>query len=74
MHTYNSATLLYKGVCIIATIAMISFWVYKYVKDDDLCLVDYKSFKDDDSDVDLPTLSLCIFTPFIEENFAKLDF
>ena len=46
MYAYKTATLAYKAVCFIALIAMITYWAYKYVKDEDLCLVDYKSFKE----------------------------
>ena len=73
MYTYKSATLAYRAVCFIALIAMIMYWAYKYIKDEDLCLVDYKSFKDERNEENLPTLSICFNTPFIEENFPKLE-
>ena len=73
MHTYKLATIAYKVLCFIALIAMIMYWAYKYIKDEDLCLVDYKSFKDDRNEENLPTLTICFHTPFIEENFPKLE-
>ena len=73
MNTYKSAILVYRAVLFIALIAMIMYWVYKYIQDEDLCLVDYKSFNDDKNEENLPTLSICFHTPFIEEKFPKLE-
>ena len=72
MYAYKSAIIAYRALLFIALIAMIMYWVYKYIQDEDLCLVDYKSFNDDKNEENLPTLSICFHTPFIEEKFPKL--
>ena len=44
---------------------MTIFWCYKFWKDEDLCVVDYKSFVNS-PDVDHPVLSFCFHEPVIE--------
>ena len=62
----------FKSLCYIATISVIIFWMHKcYYQDDDLCLVDYSSIKEDD--VSLPVLSLCFENPFSEEKLKKIS-
>ena len=62
---------LFKISCFVVVICMISVWVQKYIKDDDLCLVDYKSFSDT-IDIELPEVSICFLNMFNEEKLFQL--
>ena len=58
--------------CFSAAFGMTIFWCYKFWKDEDLCLVDYKSFEKS-PDVDHPVLSLCIRNPVIESKLTNYN-
>jgi hypothetical protein len=45
---------------------MVSVWVKKFIQDEDLCLVEYQSFRNAPN-IKLPEISLCFAEPFIEE-------
>ena len=45
---------------------MISVWVDQFMRDEDLCLVDYRAFKPE-NDVDFPEVSFCFADPIIED-------
>ena len=62
---------IFKVGCFTVVIYMMSLWIEKYMKDEDLCLVDYRSFKNR-SDMELPKLSLCLTQPFIDHNLENL--
>ena len=53
----------YTAFCCLAVASMISYWMYKYYKDEDLCLVDYQPTQDL-QDESLPVLSVCYYDPF----------
>ena len=57
---------LYNYVCFSTAIALILYWIYEYYLDEDLCVVDYKRYLDDQSDV-YPTLSLCLQNSISDE-------
>ena len=61
----NVLRYIFSLACFSAAFGMTIFWCYKFWKDEDLCLVDYKSFESS-IDVDYPMLSLCLVDPFIE--------
>ena len=46
-------------ICWTITIVIVSYWIYTYTLDDDLCLVDYKKYLEIDSD-EFPVLSICL--------------
>ena len=56
---------LYKFVCFSTAVSLIIYWVYAYYLDDDLCVVDYKKYLDDESDT-FPTLSICLENSILE--------
>ena len=62
----------YKVVCTIVLLSMVIYWIFKFVKDEDLCLVDYKMYYQADEEK-LPTFTLCITDPFIDEQIRKVD-
>ena len=62
----------FKILCTLVVILMITFWMYKYYGDKDLCLVDYKIVEDLQEE-SLPVLSVCFNNPFIEKNLRQLN-
>ena len=50
---------------------MIILWVQNFMRDEDLCLVDYKSFSDENG-IEFPQVSYCFVDPFIEYKFKDL--
>ena len=57
---------LFKLVCWIATIILVSYWIYVYTLDEDLCIVDYKKYFEGESD-EFPVLSICLKNQISEE-------
>ena len=46
-------------ICWTVTIIVVSYWIYVYTLNDDLCTVDYKKYLENDSD-EFPVLSICL--------------
>ena len=63
----------FTAFCSLAVILMISYWMYKYYNDEDLCLVDYKSVQEL-QDESLPVLSLCYYHPFVKDKQSNTTF
>ena len=53
---------LFKALCMITVFVMMTYWLYKYTNDDDVCLVDYKPIKQA-KDIQFPEVSLCFQYP-----------
>ena len=66
---------IFQLLCYIGAGSLSCYWLYKFsFEDEDLCLVDYKSFgKSADESVSLPMLSLCLKNPFIESRLKQID-
>ena len=64
---------LFKGFCFVAVISMISVWVCNFLKDEDLCLVDYKTIQTT-NELDFPVVSLCFMgtSSFIQQRLEDL--
>ena len=63
---------LFVFICIVGVTGMIYYWVYKFLIDDrDIGVVDYEDI--DESDMDLPVVSICIDHPFLEKNIEMRD-
>ena len=60
----------FKFGCFLVVVGMISVWLKKYLKDEDLCLVDYVSFKNN-TKIEHPLLSFCFMHPFIDQNLEE---
>ena len=56
--------------CFAAALGMTIYWCFKFWQDEDLCLVDFKTFSNS-KDVQTPVLSFCFWNP-IEESRLKL--
>ena len=59
-------------LCFVCTFCMISFWCYKFSKDEDLCLVGYANFRENDFEA-LPVLSMCIRNPVIDRKLREIN-
>ena len=66
------ATILFRFSCFIIVIFMISVWVRKYLKDDDLCLVDYQPIREAD-ETSRPQISICFYDPFVEKKLKEVS-
>ena len=60
----------FKLGCFTVVVCMISVWFRKYLKNEDLCLVDYIDFNNS-TDIEHPELSLCFVSPFIDQNLEN---
>ena len=67
---YEVFQYVFKLGCLIVVVCMITFWFKKYLKDEDVCLVDYVEINNR-SNIEPPVLSLCFVDPFIDENLEK---
>lgn len=68
---FEASKFLFKISCVVTVLSMISVWFHKFLKDEDLCLVEYKSLKFI-NDIELPDVSLCIQEPLLEQNLNEL--
>jgi len=64
--------LLFHILCWISTITVTSYQLYTFILNDDLCIVDYKTYYNDPSDV-YPVLSLCFKNPFMANKFVNMN-
>ena len=53
-------------ICWTITIILLSYWIYEYSLNNDLCLVDYKKYYETESD-EFPVLSICLKNHISEE-------
>ena len=60
----------FQVICWIATITMVSYWIYVFNLNEDLCLVDYKKYYETNSDK-FPMLSFCLRDPVSEEKIKR---
>ena len=58
-------------ICWSAVISIISYWIYIYTLNEDLCLVDYKNYFESKSD-EPPALSICLKNPIAEEKMKMV--
>ena len=57
-------------VCWVATISLVSYWIFVYTLDEDLCIVDYKKYFESESD-EFPVLSICLKNQISEEKLKS---
>ena len=68
----SAFTYLFRFLCTVFTIGMVSYWCYTYDQDDDLCTVDYKPFDNSKATV-FPTVSICFDNPFVDKKLKQVD-
>ena len=61
---------LFHFICMTSATALISYWVYIFSLNEDLCVVDYKKWYQEENDA-YPMLSLCFETPFSKEKLER---
>ena len=71
-HTWDVVTTLFKVMCGLVVVFMIGFWLYKYQKNEDLCLVDYKFVKDFKEKV-LPVFNVCFVGGIMDKLLNQVD-
>ena len=70
----NCIDILFKAFCLSVVFVMIGYWIVKFIQDEDVCLVDYKSIKEA-NDIQYPEVSLCFQYPGpLNENISTIDF
>ena len=65
MKSINICLNFYKFLCIFATAFMVGYWLFKFGKNYDATLIEYKSL-DDTDDLIYPELTLCFYHPFLQ--------
>ena len=63
---------LFRLTCILTTLAMVLFWIYKYNLNLDLCRVDFRYYHQSKQDV-FPLVSLCLMNPFLRDRLMNYD-
>ena len=71
MKAFKIGKFLFHVSCFIIVFCMVSVWIHTFMKDEDLCLVEYKSFRST-TDIDLPDVSLCVNLPFLDQKLKDL--
>ena len=67
---YSSLTTVFRVVCWIVTMVLISYWIFIYTLNQDVCLIDYKMYYEKPSDV-YPVLSICLKESVTTAQFQK---
>ena len=57
----------FKCICIIIAFSMAGFWIQKYLKNEDITVIEYITYNNSDS-VHLPSMSICLGNPFSMSN------
>ena len=57
----------FKLICLITAISMASYWIHKFLRNDDITVIEYGVIKDSDS-IPLPATYICFEDPFLMEN------
>ena len=69
MNTIDLIIHFFKFLCVIIAGFMVGYWFYKFRKDEDISVIEYKPFKDAENTL-YPELNFCLFNPFLNN---KLD-
>ena len=64
MNSLNLCLNIFKCLCILATAFMVGYWLFKFEKNSDVTLIEYKSI-DEMPDFIYPELSICFLNPFV---------
>ena len=63
---------IFKFLCIVGTLVMVGYWLYKYSQNNDVTLIEFKSLEEI-SNLIYPELTLCIYNPFGKPFFEPLS-
>ena len=59
--------LFFKCICVLIAFSMAGFWIRKFLKNEDITLIQYITANDSDS-IRLPAMSICFVNPFFLGN------
>ena len=71
-NTWKKLSLLFHGLCWVATTSVVAYWIYIFSLNDDLCVVDYKKYYEEKTD-HYPVLSLCFENPFSSDKLRMVS-
>ena len=69
---FKTFELAFKAVCLIVTTGMIVYWIAKYLKDEDISVVEYNLVKNMETAFQ-PEFTICFENPFIEEKLNDIS-
>ena len=69
----KSINAIFRVLCILATAFMIGYWLYKFQKNEDITLVEYKPVDELHEAVIWPELSFCFRGPFLNERLSNIS-
>ena len=61
----------FKAVCLLATTIAIGYWCYKFSLDEDICLIDFKTYNDQNQNYSLTFRCVTPFS-FLCTNFQRI--
>ena len=68
----NITSLGFKLMCFVLTTSMVGFWAYKYQKNEDVSVIEYKSVASME-DMVYPELTICIDKPFVAKTLMEFN-
>ena len=70
--SFENFKTLFRSCCIIIATLLIIYWIYVFIQNEDLCIVDYKRYYETENDV-YPSLSLCFRNSFSEAKLKTIN-
>jgi len=64
----NIFNLVFKAVCLTATLIMVGYWIMKFLRNEDVSVIDYQSLETVENPTQ-PEFSICLENPFKQEKF-----
>ena len=69
MSIYNVLKYIFQWMCIIATFVLIAMWLNRYLEDEDMSVIETKTYFETEDDM-FPILSIC-FEQTFDDNIFK---
>ena len=69
---WNFLNWTFKMACTVATISMVSFWVFKFQKNDDLSVIEYKHISNIKEMIN-PEFNVCFKRPFLSDKLGEIN-
>ena len=63
--SWETLYLTFKAICVFTTTCLVGYWILKFMKNEDVSMIEYKSL-DDMEDTVLPEFSICIYAPILD--------
>ena len=68
----STVKLAFKAICLSVTAGMIVYWIVKYIKNEDVSVVEHRLIKNMET-VLQPEFTICVVNPFIEEKLGDIN-